>query len=389
MKKVWILAVVFFLAACGGGSGGGGTSGGEAGDRASKPVKAFESGYDFFIVREANGTLYGWGKNDAGQLGRSGAGVPTNVPDPEMIPGVANVVAVDAGYEHSLVLERDGKVYAFGSNSKGALGTGDDQPRNGPVAVQNVPKAEDVAAGSWSSYIVTKDGDVYSFGDNRYGLLGRGPADSAAHPVPEKMVLPAKIVSVEAEGFSTVLIDENGDVYGLGYNGHRLMGQTDTGGGSAVKIPGLKHIVAAALGGTHALYLDRDGKVYGMGDSKSGQLGVSGAENNVTISVPLKITGIPGIKMVSANKNLSMLLDIDGHVWTCGANYGGQLGLGYKGGQENTPKRVPALENIVLIHAENATAYAVDANGTVYYWGNGSGGYDTPVVFSGIKVNVR
>ena len=72
--------------------------------------------HSLFVL--SSGEVYSSGFNDNGQLGYSD--VRSRLV-PEHITALTHERAVDAacGYYHSLVLTRDGNVYAFGRNDKG------------------------------------------------------------------------------------------------------------------------------------------------------------------------------------------------------------------------------------------------------------------------------
>jgi len=394
VKTTIAMMAAFFLTACGGGSGGSSSAGNNV--PVTVPAKTVQAGYYFLLVRDRNGTVFATGSNDKGQLGHT---TPYSIVTvPEKIPGLSDIVLMDAGDYHTLAVDLNGRVHAFGSNEQGALGTGDTREHNGTVVIGGLPKAKDVAAGMQTSYVLAENGEVYAFGDNRYGQLGQGGTDHAAHPVPAKMTLPASTVSVIANGFAALFIDDNGSVYGIGDNGWGKMG-TISARGTAVKIPGLEHIVSASLGASHALYLDGSGTVYSMGRFTHGQLGVeiTGQHSFEFENTPQKISGVPKIVMVSAGENFSMLLDENGRVWTFGDNSHGQLGQGDRV-QRRLPKRIDALRDITVIHAGPGSAFAVDRKGVVYSWGFGGEGIlgngDTtdllsPKAVDGVRCAVR
>ena len=69
-----------------------------------------------------NGQLYTWGRNNCGQLGNNDH-AHNEVKIPTVImPSKTNCITVAAGKEHSLALDSDGDVYAFGCNDDGQLG---------------------------------------------------------------------------------------------------------------------------------------------------------------------------------------------------------------------------------------------------------------------------
>lgn len=81
-----------------------------------------------------DGTLYTWGAGPYGELGNgtSGAGAKQGVPTSV---GSGYVYGA-AGYTHRLALKNDGKIYTWGSNNKGQLGTGKTSGETKPAAIK-------------------------------------------------------------------------------------------------------------------------------------------------------------------------------------------------------------------------------------------------------------
>src|SRR5690606_37894424 len=85
-------------------------------------VKAIHSiGSTLFAIKE-DGTLWGLGNNDYGQLSVAATG--KKVATPVQIPLQGQVVQVRLGSMHAEALLSDGTVWAWGSNSSEALGNG-------------------------------------------------------------------------------------------------------------------------------------------------------------------------------------------------------------------------------------------------------------------------
>ena len=76
-----------------------------------------------------NGEVYGWGYNGNGQLG---LGNNINQLNPQRVTGLQGVVvtSVVCGYAHTLAVTDEGSLYAWGANSYGQLGTGQESSRN-------------------------------------------------------------------------------------------------------------------------------------------------------------------------------------------------------------------------------------------------------------------
>lgn len=69
--------------------------------------------------------MYAWGYNGVGQLG---IGNTVNQPVPVRVTGVLQNVVIKkivSGYSHTLALSDFGKMYSWGGNSYGQLGSGD------------------------------------------------------------------------------------------------------------------------------------------------------------------------------------------------------------------------------------------------------------------------
>lgn len=85
--------------------------------------KVFSAGHSVHaICLDANGQVYGWGRNEGQQLGISR---PTNVywPTPlDDFDSESPIVQAATGKSHSLFLNKDGEVWALGSNKFGQCG---------------------------------------------------------------------------------------------------------------------------------------------------------------------------------------------------------------------------------------------------------------------------
>ena len=79
------------------------------------------------------GAVLAWGRNNKGQLGNGGV-ANSAVPVAAAAPANANVVAIAAGWQHSLALTSTGGVLAWGWNISGQLGDGTLVDKNAPVA---------------------------------------------------------------------------------------------------------------------------------------------------------------------------------------------------------------------------------------------------------------
>ena len=58
--------------------------------------------------------------------------------DATLISNLTNIIQISSGYTHSLALNNNGQVYAFGNNFAGQLGLGDKKDRNIPIKVMSI-----------------------------------------------------------------------------------------------------------------------------------------------------------------------------------------------------------------------------------------------------------
>ena len=89
---------------------------------------------------------------------------------------ISDVKSVAVGYQHSVVLKRDGSVLTAGSNKYGELGDGSKSSSNKfEVVVPSGVYA--VGAGGYHSFILKRDGTLQGTGNNDNGQLGCGSTD--------------------------------------------------------------------------------------------------------------------------------------------------------------------------------------------------------------------
>jgi alpha-tubulin suppressor-like RCC1 family protein len=129
----------------------------------------------------ADGTVFAWGANWAGQLGDGSLGDHLT---PVALSGLTGAVHLAAGSAHSLALKADGSIWVWGDNSSGQLGTGSMTPLSTPTMLESPTGLLAIAAGASHSLALTSDGRVLSWGDNSWAQLGsRGPSGPVPTPI--------------------------------------------------------------------------------------------------------------------------------------------------------------------------------------------------------------
>ena len=112
-----------------------------------------------------------WGANTAGQLG-DGNNTASSVPVP--VSGLSSVTAIAAGGEFSLALLSNGRVMAWGGGAEGELGDGSINNSNVPVEVTGLAEVTAIAAGGKHALALQISGRVKAWGSDKDGQLGNG-----------------------------------------------------------------------------------------------------------------------------------------------------------------------------------------------------------------------
>ena len=82
------------------------------------------------------------------------------------------ITQISCGGEHTLMLKQNGSLFGFGNNEYGQLGTGNNENQNEPKLILKDIEISQIHCGSFHSIFLRQNGNVYSFGYNRYGQLG-------------------------------------------------------------------------------------------------------------------------------------------------------------------------------------------------------------------------
>eukprot|EP00742_Colponemidia_sp_Colp-10_P007276 GILJ01007823.1.p1 GENE.GILJ01007823.1~~GILJ01007823.1.p1 ORF type:complete len:733 (-),score=141.86 GILJ01007823.1:14-2212(-) len=136
-------------------------------------VKQLLMGKSHTILLTTSGSVYSWGSNQFGQLGRSLRGKKIDL-TPAVIPGLENrmVVMIAVGANHNFVLTADGAVYGWGANKNGQLGNNKKEDSENPFRIAELDSCTYICAGENSSAAITRGGTVYTWGENSKGQLG-------------------------------------------------------------------------------------------------------------------------------------------------------------------------------------------------------------------------
>ena len=166
------------------------------------------------LALSSKGIVYAWGSNLFGQLGidtfkegkrRQGR---LDIQQLRALQG-ESIIFVAAGGEHSAAIATTGKLFVWGRNSDGQLGTGDLEMRTAPFLIAGVSNAAHVACGASHTVAVKRSGEMYAWGRNNFGQLGVGDFKTRIVPT---AIRPSSNFWCDSYDFSTVSESYQDDV---------------------------------------------------------------------------------------------------------------------------------------------------------------------------------
>ena len=172
---------------------------GQATDDALRPTKvgtdtdwvAVNAGFFHTLALKANGTLWGWGFDEAGDSSGTG-GADKRIVVPTQIGADTDWVQVGAGGHHNLVLKADGSIWGFGWGANGRAGDGVSEGHVRALGPIGTDKDWVWVDGGYEvSYALKADGSLWAFGrDNR----GQGGDGGSCGNETDEVLLPTKVL---------------------------------------------------------------------------------------------------------------------------------------------------------------------------------------------------
>ena len=353
---------------------------------------------NFMCAIASDGLPYCWGAGTAGGLGNGGtanSSVPVAVTTSGVLSG-KTILKIANSAQSACVIASDNKVYCWGRNNEGELGTGSTTPTSSsvPVAItsgstlatKNAVSIYMSGSGSTSyAYVLTSDGQLFSWGDNTNGQLCRGGSFSATPTAINLSGLLAgrTITNVVLAGNSTYIQTSDGKAFACGANslGQLGIGTSSTSVTSPTEIstanfPG-KTIKKISSAGTFGCLINSDDLPFCWGQNLSGKTGLNLTSGNTLSPTAVVLTGDMASKTyidIETNGSASYFLSNDKKLYSTGGGFGGVLG---NGGTTDVavPGPIAGTLNTLLvnkIYAGNNQACAVTSLNQLYCWGSGN-----------------
>jgi alpha-tubulin suppressor-like RCC1 family protein len=335
------------------------------------PAERVACGEDTTYAVMRDGTLRAWGSNERGALGTGGfTGFNPN-PARVMLPAPVRSVAGASG---ACAVTTDGRLYCWGKNDSGQIGDGSLTDRDTPTAVDlesdrvlQVAKAE-----FHTCALLDAHRGVRCWGANFFGTVGVGA--STFYPNPQQPMLPTQAgqrpIGIAVGPYKSVAWLEGGVMLWWGTNFAGEFGvpasTTTFTTPSVLGLGGYDVVTSVAFGERHSCATTPLGELRCAGDDSFGQLGDG-------LTVPASgptLASISQVVEVAASASTTCARVRSGAVWCWGRGDSGQLGDGRTTYGQPSPVRVHDLTDAVSVSVGRRHACAVRRDGSVWCWGN-------------------
>ena len=341
-----------------------------------------------FLLLE-DGSLWGVGDNRHGQLGN---GDPTSTSSPtvttftRVMEGagkpLTNAKEVTGSWKFTAVLKNDGTVYTFGDNTYGQLGRGDSPAvTDYAVKVSGMSDIVSIAAGMDHLILVNQSGGAFAAGRGDSGQLA-----TSAMTFPNKrstfesMVRNFDVTNIaraSAGHYHSVLLTKNSEVLAAGRNSEGQLGLTTTANKNVLEpvraasgLGTLSGVVDIGGFNNHTLFVLKENKqLLGTGANNIDQLGFpSTVTSSVTrptalgiysgSNIETAITNVAKLPRSTQINDFSFYIDTQGRVHASGYRFYDQFPDGSSAPALSRFTQVPGIQNIRSVIAANS-AYMV------------------------------
>ena len=270
------------------------------------------SGVNHGIGLKSDGSVFGWGDNEYGQLGD---GTLVNKSSPVSVQGDHSFVGIAPAADHNLALDADGTIFAWGRNNYGQLGLSippsGDRSQFGcdEYTEEELPWIFDGNESGVGQVLERATGEIFTWGSGVLGNHGQGLGFGNPNTSNPSSVLGNRSYTGMGLGSNHMLaIRSNGDVYAWGNNSD---GQLGTGNltphdspiqtlalpenkkamhpGTEWMCPGCNKQGLICGGDEYSLFIGEDRRVYGMGRNSSSRGGALGDGTYIDKSSPVSV----------------------------------------------------------------------------------------------------
>lgn len=334
---------------------------------------------------KADGTLWGWGSGEEGEL----AGTDVKLASvPKQMSTDTDWKAVYGARGCGFFLKENGTLWTIGSNEKGMSGVGDGLTKHTTLTQVGTDTDWECVYTSitWCYTVLAKktNGTLWAWGAGETFALGTGKAENSAVPIQVGTDNDWKEASIGND--HVLALKNDGSLWGWGFAPYGQLLNDAT----SVKVPTrlgtdtwatVKAIDNASYG------IKADGTLWAWGDNQRNLLGLDlnmdevENENDGTLAnvkVPTQITAITApVTQISGCEKARVAL-VEGKIYTWGDNSNGALGNGKgealevgSGQYQYRPTEIALPESVVptFISCGQLFTTLIDTEGALYGWG--------------------
>ena len=184
--------------------------------------QSISAGYWSSMAIKTDGTLWGWGYNTFGQLG-NGTEIPFNFAVTQT--GIdTDWTSISVGSAHSFAMKSDGTLWGAGKNNAGELGQiGDDSN----IFIQLGADTDWIKVKSAydATFAIKSDNSLWAWGNNENGVIGNGIIQERYLP----FLLLENISQIDSHNYGhSMAINTTGSLIGFGQNESGQLGNGNT-----------------------------------------------------------------------------------------------------------------------------------------------------------------
>jgi alpha-tubulin suppressor-like RCC1 family protein len=350
-------------------------------------------------VVTSSGKLLAWGWNNYGQVGDGSLEdkyvpgrvyVAVNTVSKAVFPRNEGIKKGFVGNNYTSVITDSNKVYIWGVNNDGILGTGDTVSSIEPVDITNKfnlareDSIVDMALYTSHTLALSEYGRVYAWGNNFSGQLGNGTTERSVEPVEITSMFSLlegdQIVDVESGIAFSGALSLTGEVFLWGENEYNQLGSGDytdklipTNVTANFPLFEAEQIIKLSLGGNHGAVLTSLNRVFSWGFNNIGQVG--NLETMTYVSLPVEITSNFSLAIgeyildIELGQEHSAALTSSGRMFMWGSNVYGELGDGMASSMfTGVPQDITS--HLVLTEGESVECLDLGANKTTVITSN-------------------
>ena len=219
------------------------------------------------LAVKSDGSLWGWGSDFSGQLAQSNRIVPYK--NATRIGTDTNWAQVGAGAGHSIGLKKDGSLWGWGQNESGQVGDGTNVNQFTVTSISPDNDWRNISIGAFNSYALKSNGTVWG-----WGLDAKSPRKNNLLS-PQQIDPGTNWASISAAEFSLLALKSDGTLWIYGQNAGLSAPQDAKNGADVFMQIGRDHDwQSVSAGETFFFARKRDGSWWDCGQTDHNQLGL-------------------------------------------------------------------------------------------------------------------